>query len=79
MNAQDLGSVDEKSEQLREEMGYKMKIFPKITGDYPLHIAAQHGHTKIVSQLFYLGAKMENRNRYVQLLLGPLCLWFVSL
>lgn len=39
------------------------KVAPKLTFDYPLHIAAEKNQVKVISLLFFLGAKMENKNR----------------
>ncbi len=39
------------------------QVAPKVTLDTPLHLAAETNQVKIISQLFYLGAKMENHNR----------------
>lgn len=35
----------------------------KLTGNYPLHLAAESDCPSVISQLFYFGAKMENKNR----------------
>lgn len=70
VNAPDKGIVlTEEEKKKKEEMAKKgvhdpmSKVAEKITGDYPLHVAAEHDHVKVIELLFFLGAKMESTNR----------------
>lgn len=60
VNAYDEG---EKMEDVNKNTQVVEKVAPKITHDYPLHLAASSNQIKVISQLFFLGARMENKNR----------------
>ena len=65
VNAADEGEAAVPQEnQAKNAPSSQHLIAPKITLDTPLHLAAEHNQVKVISQLFYLGAKMENTNRW---------------
>jgi len=70
VNAPDKGIIlTEEEKKKKEEMKKKgthdpmSKVAEKISGDYPLHVAAENNHVKVIELLFFLGAKMDCSNR----------------
>jgi hypothetical protein len=52
-----------KKEEKDEPADPRFRVAEKISGDYPLHIAAANGHVAIIEFLFYSGALTENKNK----------------
>lgn len=63
VNHRDLGPVPPEGKKADDPEFKAMMKDVIITEDYPLHMAAENGHVKICELLFYLDAKLENRNR----------------
>lgn len=47
----------------RSDYDPTLTVAPTLTGDRPVHVAAAKGHTAVLSKLFFLRAKMEEKNR----------------
>jgi ankyrin repeat protein len=62
VNAPDMGPILTEEQKARHAV-FTQTIYQKISGDYPLHIAAAANFPGIISALFYAGAKMEYTNR----------------
>jgi len=72
VNAADNGTVLTEEEKKAFDKANKgkvidplMQVHEKISGDYPMHLAAERNSVKMIELLFFLQAKVDSANRYV--------------